>query len=515
MADSGEMISLAPGAPQRRFRLTTFAAIVALAAILTIHRLGAADICGFNEAVEGVFTQQMVEHGELLFPLLNGRTPMYKPPLFHWTATVIDRAAGITRVTPFNLRLPAALYAIAGVTLTLWFTADLLGFTGAILAGLILCGSYQYIEQGRLGRVDMTLCFFETLALFTFARWVQMSRRDALRYLLAFALGVAVLAKGPVGALLPAAACGIFLIVERRFADLRRIVAPGPLLLAITIGSSWYAACYFGGRDAFLHRQLGSENLGRFFGSLGAMAPWYYAFPLLLNSAPLSLVVPCAVFAALRASSAERKQAGASAARALIAVRLFAIFWLVTLFFFSIAAYKRRSYLLPLWPVSAVMMAWFILRISSHDGAPRENPGLIGAARRFLFPAMIAITAGSIFFNFLFLPDRPIRDCGNDSFRTTAAAINRIVGADEPLYSFGLGEEPATLIFYLDRDIPPIAGKLGDAPPGYVLVPAKIWRSAKDEALDLTPVFESTSGREPLVLLRHGKAIARLFSAVR
>src|SRR5229473_1663593 len=115
MTDSAEMISPAPGATQRRVRLTAFAAVVALAATLTIHRLGAADVCGFNEAVEGVFTQQMVEHGDLLFPLLNGRTPMYKPPLFHWTATAIDRAAGITRVTPFNLRLPSALYAIAGV----------------------------------------------------------------------------------------------------------------------------------------------------------------------------------------------------------------------------------------------------------------------------------------------------------------------------------------------------------------------------------------------------------------
>ena len=164
---------------------------------------------------------------------------------------------------------------------------------------------------------------------------------------------------------------------------------------------------------------------------------------------------------------------------------------------------------------SAVMLAWFILRISSHGGAVRENPGPIGWARRLVYPATIAITAGAILFNFWLLPDRPIRDCGNDSFRSSAAAINRIVGADEPLYSYGLGAEPATLIFYLDRAIPPLAGKLGDAPPGYVIVPAKIWRTAKDAALDLTPVFESTSGRDRLVLLRHGKALACNFRATR
>jgi hypothetical protein len=153
-------------------RLIALFAILALAATLTLHRLGAPDVCGFNEAVEGVFVQQMVEHGAYLFPLDNARAPLYKPPLFHWTATALDRLTGATDVTAFNLRLPAALYAIAGVALTIAFAAGFLGFSGALIAGLILCGSYQYIENGRVGRVDMTLCFCETLALFSFAWWL-------------------------------------------------------------------------------------------------------------------------------------------------------------------------------------------------------------------------------------------------------------------------------------------------------------------------------------------------------
>ena len=611
--------STVPPTTLRPVHIVTLIGITALAALLTIHRLGEADVCGFNEAVEGVFTQQMVEHGELLFPLLNGRTPMYKPPLYHWTATAIAHAAGIAHVTPFNLRLPAALYAIAGIALTMIFAFDLLGFSGAVLAGLILCGSYQYIEQGRLGRVDMTLCFFETLALFSFFWWLashnlplpdqgrgagesasrgrnqagdkaeegvspgeglsdlgppprnslrylfalalgrqgagesasrgrnqgageSASRgrnqgagepgRDSLRYLFAIALGLAVLAKGPVGAILPAAACGVYLIAEKRFADLRRIAAPGPIVLTLALGLSWYAACYLSGRYAFLHRQLGSENFGRFFGSLGAMAPWYYVFPLLFNSAPLSIFVPVAVAAAIRTyfsssseglaprerpEAANRGRASLRAAaeaaipgegdfpafRQLAAMRLFAIFWLVTVIFFSVAAYKRRSYLLPLWPASAVMLAWFVLQLSP-TGESRDRP----QSRGVVYPMVFAMAVGSILFNFFFLPGKALRDCGNDSFRPTAAAINRIVGAAEPLYAYGLGDEPATLIFYLDRNLPPLAGKLGDAPPGYVLIPAKIWPAEKANALDLTPVFTSTSGAELLILLRHGPALA-------
>ena len=125
----------------RNLRVTAkpAAAIIAIAliiAVLTLHRLGAGDVCTGNEAVEGVFVQQMVEHGHLLFPVENGNVPMYKPPLFHWTAVAIDRVLDIRKVTAANLRLPSALYAIAGAVLTMLLAYEILGLDAAVLAGL-------------------------------------------------------------------------------------------------------------------------------------------------------------------------------------------------------------------------------------------------------------------------------------------------------------------------------------------------------------------------------------------
>src|SRR6266436_4642685 len=117
-------------------KLRPTAAILAIAlviAVLTLHRLVAGDVCTGNEAVEGVFIQQIVEHGHLLFPVENGAVPMYKPPLFHWTAVAIDRIAGIRKVTAANLRLPSALYAIAGAIMTMLFAYRFLGADAAVL----------------------------------------------------------------------------------------------------------------------------------------------------------------------------------------------------------------------------------------------------------------------------------------------------------------------------------------------------------------------------------------------
>jgi 4-amino-4-deoxy-L-arabinose transferase-like glycosyltransferase len=505
--------STSSGARERRTAPTRWhllaAGVVLAAAALILHRLDAAEVCGANEAIEGVFVQQMVEHGVLLFPLENDSAPMYKPPLFHWTATALDRIGGIRRVDAFNLRLPSALYAIAGVALTIAFAWTPLGERGALLAGMILAASYQYVSEGRVGRVDMTLTFFETLAMMS-CLWMLSatapaesaeksaepgSGRVAMRYLFALALGLGVLAKGPVAIMLPLGAIGVFLLRERRLAELGGLFTPGSLFVAIVTASGWYVACAMGRRYGFLGRQLESENFGRFFGALGFMAPWYYVKPILLNSVPLSLIVPLAAAAALR-RPAESPNADAREVRARFDARLFATFWLLTVIFFTVAAYKRRAYLLPLWPSSAFLVVW-----GAGEIARRGRWGRVAQS------GLVALCAALITFNFVYLPRHEAAGCAGGSFSGAAAEINRTVGSDEPLYLYGFGDDPAPLLFYLDRDAPRVEGKLGDAPPGYVLVPQGVWQEHESEALDLKPVLNVDAGGDKLLLLRRGGAI--------
>ena len=49
--------------------------------------------------------------------------------------------------------------------------------------------------------------------------------------------------------------------------------------------------------------------------------------------------------------------------------------------------------------------------------------------------------------------------------REAAAQINRVVGPGEPLYLFQFEDEPAPLLFYLNRTAPRIWGKLGHGRP--------------------------------------------------
>jgi 4-amino-4-deoxy-L-arabinose transferase-like glycosyltransferase len=470
-------------------------AVVAMALVLMLYRLGAADVCSYDEAVEGLFVQQMVEHGGGLFPVAGEHQVMYKPPLMHWTALALDRLLGIHKVTAFNLRLPSALYATACLLLIVYFTYAIYGPRTAMLAGLLLLASYQFVNQGRFGRVDMALTFCIALSLTGFVWWLRDFRchperhSPPSRWLFALGVGLGALAKGPVGAILPLVAIAVFAAVDMDWNILRRLFSPGSALLAVAVGSSWYAACLVAGRHDFLSRQLGSENIGRFFGALGAMPPWYYVTPLLLNSAPLSLIAPVAVVSALILPQHRR---GQDADIAQDTARFMAIFWIVTVIFFTLAAYKRRNYLLPLWPANAVLIAWLVeQKIPQH----------------WVSPTFIGLCAILIAINLVVIPRREAQTCGAGSFHEAAAQINRIVGTDEPLFVNGMGD-PAALLFYLDRSVTFIHGELGDAPPGYVIVPAALWEHERQRAPGLERILGPTAGSEPLILLRHGKAYA-------
>jgi 4-amino-4-deoxy-L-arabinose transferase-like glycosyltransferase len=460
-----------------------FAALVILAVglALFLHRLGAAEICGANEAVEALAVQRMVERGQLLFPVQSGSQPMYKPPLFHWTAAGLDRLLGFRKVTEFNLRLVSATYALAGVALTMAFAfTNLRQASSALLSGLILLGSYQYVSQGRFGRVDMTLTFFENLALFLFLWWVASlpgtasddapvveRRGKVMRWLFAAALGCAVLAKGPVGALLPLLAIGLWCVVATRADVPRRLITPGSAALAMGIASSWYIACFLSQHYEILGLQLGAENFGRFFGTLGRMPALYYAGPLFLNSVPLSLLVPLAVFSGLRApvdpvvlaTSDDR-----NAEKANRAAQFLAIYWLVSVIFFSLAAYKRKAYLLPLWPAAAILVTWWT------EVAPPAQ--WRAAARRVLAATCVVM----IVFNFFFLPWKEQHECEGSSYRTIGAAVNRTAGANSPLFLYRIDSGLAPLSFYLDRRTTVLNTPLVHAPAGLILTTPAAWR---------------------------------------
>ncbi|MBI2539450.1 MAG: glycosyltransferase family 39 protein [Deltaproteobacteria bacterium] len=293
--------------------------------------------------------QEIVQQGNWLFPLKRGEEVPSKPPLFHWLAALTSMMAG--GVSEMTVRLPSALLATVAVLLLYGLGRRMFGEETAFLAALMLATTVAFQSEAVAARVDMTLAFFVTVVLVIFYLVYQGFLKGIWLYGFYLLLGLGVLAKGPVGLILPAMVICCFLVARRRWDFLSQLCFHKGVILALLVGLAWYGLALAKGGEEFVSRQVIHENLARFFlsgeGGSGHQKPVYYYIPyLMLEGLPWSLFLPFVV------ADWFRRRAFADEHL------LFLMLWAGLIFvFFSVSAGKRSVYILPLYPALALMTA--------------------------------------------------------------------------------------------------------------------------------------------------------------
>ena len=78
------------------------------------------------------------------------------------------------------------------------------------------------------------------------------------------ALGLGALTKGPVAVAIPALVCFVYVLVEGRASELRRLMLPAGTLIVLAIVLPWYVAIYAQHGWDYIKFFFLDENLGRF-----------------------------------------------------------------------------------------------------------------------------------------------------------------------------------------------------------------------------------------------------------
>ena len=345
--------------------------LVALCGVLYFPYLGSTPFFDKGEPREALAVQDIVQRGEWLFPLKKATDIPSKPPLFHWSAALASEVTG--RLSESTIRFPSAVYATLGVLLLYIFGRKLFGVEIALLGGAILATTMVYQNQALSARVDMTLCFYVTASLVLFYSMYRGFLTRQIWYYGFFALiGVSMLAKGPLGLLLPALVVAVFLTLKRRWDFVVKFAFHPGVLLTVLLGAGWYVIALMRGGEGFVDRQLLQENLERFFGGSGHSHPVYYYIPYLFSQGlPWSFFLPFVLWDSLKKGSFSNDDS------------LFLKVWFFVMFaFFSISAGKRPVYLLPLYPPLALLTAaWFYHQVTA-------------LGRRIYFYRSIAVVAG-------------------------------------------------------------------------------------------------------------------------
>ena len=343
---------------------------------------------GLVDETEPLFAEasrQMYETGDWVTPYFNGATRFDKPPLVYWMMAIGFHLFGVNE---WAVRLPSALSATALVGFG-FYTLQRFGFSrpdlanvhtqtpssatiqplvlvsqrnlvwSAVIGSAIMALHPETIVWARIGVSDMLLSGCIGIALFTFFlayAQPEFPRRQRNWYLTAYGfLGLAVLAKGPVGIVLPGLIVGVFTLYTGQFRQVLRemhLVKGGIIFLVITV--PWHMLIIAANGRAYIDAFFGYHNVERFTSVVnGHAAPWYfYVLVVAIGFLPWSPFLPWAI-ARLRPHRWSFWQAQPRSTH----LGVFALVWFGVIFgFFTIAITKLPSYVLPLMPAAAMLV---------------------------------------------------------------------------------------------------------------------------------------------------------------
>jgi 4-amino-4-deoxy-L-arabinose transferase-like glycosyltransferase len=334
-----------------------FWGVVAVAAVILLLRLEAPPLSDPDEARFARTSLEMLRNGDLVVPTFEGEPRLAKPPLLHWIQAALFQAFA---PSGWVARLPSALATLGSLLLVAWVARRRFGEEGAAWAAAVFITIPLVFYLGRVGMTDALLALhvFAVIAIDMAGPKEGGPRKAGL---IGALLGLAFMAKGPVGVLVP-----LIVILAGRTATRRDLLPSWRSALTSMVG--WCIVVLPWGL-VFMQRlsvgtagsTLRTEVLERFFaGTAHVEPPWYYLAVVIVVFLPwfFPLVLGIGRVVALRKDPAARTALYAAAG------------FVAGLIFFSLSKGKLPHYIVPLAPLVALIVTW---ELGQELDAPRKR----------------------------------------------------------------------------------------------------------------------------------------------
>lgn len=211
-----------------------FALVGLIAGIVFFVNLGGPPLWDRDETRNARCAVEMLERGDWVTPYFNGEVRDAKPAFMYWWMMAGVQWFG---VTPIAFRFFSAVAGVGTCLVTFAIARRLFGAKTAFWSGVALASSIFFAVLARTAKADALLIFFETaaMAVFLFALFRPRNESAAsdgapFQYplhkrlsvcatlFISLVLGMATLAKGPVGAIPTVVAFIVMLMLvgERR-----------------------------------------------------------------------------------------------------------------------------------------------------------------------------------------------------------------------------------------------------------------------------------------------------------
>ena len=210
---------------------------VIVSAIVFFWGLGSMDLLSLNEGRRALAIQEMVSSGNWLLPHLNGELYLTKPPLLYWLSSSL---AFIWGVNEWTLRLPSALAAIAVLIMVYRYALQQSGKWAALFAVQLLIANLGFAMLGRRAEIEMLLTALCVGSLLSALQYIQSQSSKNWIILSYFLLALALMTKGPLVILLVTLPLLIAAIYSKN-PHIKAVLLSGRgWLIFLVVGLTWY-----------------------------------------------------------------------------------------------------------------------------------------------------------------------------------------------------------------------------------------------------------------------------------
>jgi 4-amino-4-deoxy-L-arabinose transferase-like glycosyltransferase len=368
-------------------------AVLAAWVAIWLLTLGFRGLYNPDEGRYAEIPREMLASGDWVVPRLNGLVYIEKPPLQYWFTAFSEAVFG---QHDWAVRLYTGLCALATVY-AIWTLIRREWGRSAAARGAIMLGSAMwFVLLGHQVTLDPSLTLYMTLTFVGFCNAQRAVRWQGWMALSWLGIAAAFMTKGLIAGVLPFFALLVYSALQRDLAPWRRLLLVRGTVLFLVLCLPWLILIQHR-LPQFFQFFFVREHFERFLTKIEARyQPWWFFIPVLVGGI-LPWLLP-----ALRVLWSDWRR---SVPRAGFDLRRFAWIWCAVVFvFFSASDSKLVTYILPMFPILALLMATAPL--------PRLNADLRATALGLLVLGVLLLVGAALLPRILHLPSlyRPLRE---------------------------------------------------------------------------------------------------------
>lgn len=301
--------------------------------------------------------RDMFHSKDFLTLYLNGEYFFEKPPLYFWGECLSFAIFG--KINEFTARFPVALYGTLSALIVYFTGKKIVSRRFGFISAVILATTLEFVMLAKFAILDIvvTTCVGFSVMFGFLTQFVQDKNKKYFWWLFYIFSGLAVMAKGIPGFVVPFAVMFFVTIANKTFKQVFRpqYILPGFLLFFLIV-VPWHLIMFKIHDPLFFREYIIKHHLERFLNSneINREQPFYFYFITVLWG-----LIPW-VFSAIAVGIIKLKSFKKFAVENLSDRHKFLLFnviaFAVTMLFFSSSSTKLITYILPVYFFTAFIM---------------------------------------------------------------------------------------------------------------------------------------------------------------